>query len=356
MSKSNVELRNFSPQKMFVNWASKYSPTLSFDRDSWPDFQIWKDTVTPQIIASLGDFPPIPPPEPVMIAEWEHRGLKKQRWTINVLDGLSTTVQINIPLDLKHGEKRPALLCWHGHGQFGMEPIMGSDASAAIQEEKRRFNCDYGQRMAEAGFITFATEWMGQGEHNDDHKPNWNSQRGGRSWCDIYYLHASMLGSTPMAINLSIGMAATNFVCGLPGIDPSRLGVMGISGGGTLALWSALCDSRFQAVEIICYSDVFSAFGYRDVSYCGMQIAPGLFKLVDVPDLQGLLAPRPLLVDIGIHDGTFKLDTAMACYHRVKEIYECAEAQDKLELDLFPGSHSWGGNKSTAFFSKWLNK
>ena len=68
----------------------------------------------------------------------------------------------------------------------------------------------------------------------------------------------------------------------------ARGAVMGLSGGGTMTLWMALGDERFRAAEIICYSDLWAAFGIRDINYCGMQVAPGLFKLVDLPDLQGL--------------------------------------------------------------------
>ena len=122
-----------------------------------------------------------------------------------------------------------------------------------------------------------------------------------------------------------------------------------------MSLWMALCDERISATEIICYSDLWAAFGIRDINYCGMQVAPGLFKLVDLPDLQGLLAPRPLLIDIGVHDECFKVDTAMACYKRVAAIYRAAGAADRLELDQHPGGHGWGANKSEAFFGTHLD-
>ena len=122
-----------------------------------------------------------------------------------------------------------------------------------------------------------------------------------------------------------------------------------------MALWSTLCDERFRAVEIICYSDLWAHFGFRDLNYCGMQVAPGLFKLVDLPDLQGLLAPRPLLVDIGTYDTCFKVDTAMSCYEKVKRIYTATGAQHVIELDLFPGEHGWGGNRSEEFFRRHLD-
>ena len=121
-----------------------------------------------------------------------------------------------------------------------------------------------------------------------------------------------------------------------------------------MALWMSLVDERIKATEIICYSDLWAAFGIRDINYCGMQVAPGLYKLVDLPDLQGLLAPRPLLVDIGAYDSCFQVDTAMACYRQVAKVYRAAGAAGRLELDLSPREHGWGGNKSVEFFTKHL--
>ncbi len=66
-----------------------------------------------------------------------------------------------------------------------------------------------------------------------------------------------------------------------------------------MTVWSALCDERFKAAEVICYSDLWAHMGYRDLNYCGMQVAPSLFTLVDIPELHGLIAPRPLLEGIG---------------------------------------------------------
>lgn len=205
--------------------------------------------------------------------------------------------------------------------------------------------------MAKAGFVTFALDWLGAGERNDCRKPNHHHAPEANDWCNILYRHATMLGSTTLAFNIAHGKAVTDFVCTLPGVDANRLGVMGLSGGGTMATWSAVCNERLRATEIICYSDLWEIMGVRDNNYCGMQVAPGLYKLVDMPDLQGLIAPRPLLVDIGVRDTCFVVDSALECFRKVERISEAAGARDNLELDLFPGEHGWGGNKSVAFLA-----
>lgn len=356
MASDKPPFHKLSPQYMFEQTALEHMPEYSFDEST--DFQSWKEKALPEVLATLGDFPPRVEPNPHLLAEWEHDGLRKQRWIIEVGPHSAATFQINYPPDLKAGEKRAAIFCWHGHGPagFGKEPMMGNDSTPQMREQIDMLNYSYGHQMAKAGFITFAIDWIGGGERHDSAKPNWRSNRKDHEWCGVYYLHATMLGMTSLSINVTHGMAATDFACTLPHVDADRLGVMGISGGGTMTVWSTLCDERFKAAEIICYSDLWAYMGFRDTNYCGMQVAPGLYKLVDIPELQGLIAPRPLLVDIGVHDTCFLVDTAMACYKKVEKIYAAARAAQNLELDLFPGWHQWGANKSVEFLSKHLGK
>ena len=95
---------------------------------------------------------------------------------------------------------------------------------------------------------------------------------------DIYHLLARPLLN---ALPDGASMIATDVVTKLPFVNSKKVGVMGLSGGGTMSLWMSLCDKRFKASEIICYSDLWEAFGMRDNNYCGMQVAPGLYQLVD---------------------------------------------------------------------------
>ncbi len=339
---------------MFEQLAREHQPRFRFSSDTEQSFDEWKREALPLVLASIGDFPPSVEPNPQLSAEWVHDGLRKQRWLLEVGPHISASLLVNYPSDLRTDEKRGAILCWHGHGAHGKEPVMGNDSSPEMRGDIQRYNYDYGHQMARAGFITYAIDWIGAGERNDTKV--WNGSRNSRNrdWCNLLYLHATMLGMTSISINVQHGKAATDFVCSFPEVDENQVGVMGLSGGGTMALWSSLCDERIKATEIICYSQLWEHFGVRDNNYCGMQVAPGLYKLVDLPDLQGLLAPRPLLVDIGIYDSGFVVDSSMQCHRQVEQIYAAANASERLELDLFAGEHSWGGNKSVEFFGKWL--
>jgi len=348
-----MPFRNTSPQEMFRRLAELYPPQKSYARVGG-DFEAWKADLYPQVIACLGDAPPRVPLNPELVVEWQQDGLIMQRWMIDVNEGLSAVLWINRPIDLAKGERRPAIMTWHGHGEFGKDSVMGNDGSSERRENIALHNYDYGRQMAQAGYVTFAIDWIGCGDMNEAHKPYFRSHNGGRDWCNFYYLHATMMGMTSIAINVANGKAATDMVCDLPYVDPDRLGIMGLSGGGTMTLWHGLCDERFKALEIICYSDLWAYFGFQDLNYCGMQVAPGLYKLIDLPDAHGLLAPRPLLVDVGVYDSCFLIENALACFRQVEAIYEAAGARDDLHLDQFVGEHSWGANKSEDFFGKYL--
>lgn len=337
--------RNTSPYEWFLRRARTNRPKHAFSGD----LTGWQERALPDVLATLGRLPERVDPNAELVAECETAGLRQQRWMIDVEDGLSAVAYVNRPAGDPPTAGFPGILCWHGHSPNGKDDVMRlppSDGEAGT---------GYGQSMAQAGFVTFAIDWMGRGDLDDRRKPNHRNLAGTHDWCNVYYLHATMLGMTPLGMNVSHGRQLVDFVSGLDFVDGTRLGVMGLSGGGTMALWSTLCDSRLRATEIICYSDLFADFGYRDLNYCGMQVTPGLFELVDLPDLQGLLAPRPLLVDIGIYDDCFLVDSAMACHRQLRTIYDAAGAQEKLELELAPTGHAWGAAKSEPFFTKHLS-
>lgn len=343
--------KNLSPQEMFFKMAVKNKPKYRFGNNT--KFKEWKERALPHVLNTLGKFPDIVPLNPVLMAEWNSDGVKTQRWSIDVGDDISAIFMINIPEILKSNEKAPSILCWHGHGKYGKFSVMGSD-SFDVRNEIQEFNCDYGWKLAKKGFVTFAIDWIGGGERSDDNKPNYKSNSFGRDWCNLYYLHATMLGMTPLSINLIHGKLATNFACTLPNVDENKLGVMGLSGGGVMTLWSTLFDERFKATQIIGYSDLWAYFGFRDLNYCGMQVAPGLFTLVDVPELQGLIAPRPLLIDIGANDNCFVVDTSYTCFKKLQFIYKKAKAEHNLHFEFHSGGHEWGGEKSDSFFRDYL--
>ncbi|MAE61386.1 MAG: hypothetical protein CMJ49_08535, partial [Planctomycetaceae bacterium] len=290
---------------------------------------------------------------PEIIAEWEADGLIKQRIVIDVEDGLSAPILVFRPADAKG--KLPVILACHGHGPYGKDGPMGVVAGDADRQANFNIhNYTYGLQMAKAGFVTVSIDWRGFGERDDRNERMKHDVIRARDICNVNYLRASMMGMTILGMDVHDGMCALDYVTKQRFVDPKRIGVMGLSFGGTMTTWMSLIDQRIKAADIICYSDRFADFAMRDTNTCGSQITPNLYALADLPDLHGLIAPRPLLVEIGSADNCFLIESATSCFKEVEKIYAAAGVRDRLELDLFDGGHAWGANKSVAFFTKHL--
>lgn len=348
-------LRNQSMHDYFRQRGKDHQPRFRFKGQSREDWRAWRETLLPRLVASLGHSPQGVPLNPEIIAEWKDDGLIKQRILFDVEENLAAVAYI-FRTESPQPRKLPAILCCHGHGLYGKEAVMGNRADADHVASIARCNYDYGLQMAKAGFVTIAIDWRGFGERDDRQKPNANPSQisGMRDPCEIHGLRASLLGQTLLGQNIHDGKRALDLLCQMPYVDTNKIGVMGLSFGGTMTTWMAMLDDRIRAADIICYSDLFAAFGERDVNLCNSQITFGLFDLCDVPDLHGLIAPKPLLVEIGAYDECFRVDTAMQCFKSAQQIYTAAGAGDKIELDLFNGGHQWAGNKSFEFFRRHL--
>jgi len=350
-------LRNQSMHDYFRKRGDNHRPRFRFNGSTRADWQNWRESLLPALKASLGRAPEVVPLNPELIAEWRDDGLIKQRILFDVEENLAAVAYIFRP-ERPAKAKLPAILCCHGHGPVGKEAVMGNRSTAEHVAAIAQCNYDYGLQMAKAGFVTIAIDWRGFGERDDRRKPNANPTQipGQRDPCEVHGIRATLLGQTLLGLNLHDGRRALDLLCQQPFVDADRIGVMGLSFGGTMTTWFAMLDERIRAADIICYSDLFAAFGERDVNLCNSQITFGLFDLCDVPDLHGMIAPKPLLVEIGSYDECFRVDTAVKCFESARQIYTAAGAADRIELELFEGGHGWAGKKSFEFFRQNLSE
>lgn len=348
--------RNLDPRQFYEATAAQHTPALTFDPDHGTAFQAWKQQTLPRVLETLGDTPAAVDPRPELLVEWQEDGLTKQRWAIDVQPHLSAIVLIYRPSDLTEGERRPALLCCHGHGDFGKDTVMGLGINDAQRLEIATQHNHYGLKMAQKGFVTYSLDWIGFGERNAQRKPSFYDGYYGRDICNVNQICATLLGRSVLGSNIHDAKAATDLVCRQPYVDADRLGVIGLSYGGTMSTWMMLADERFLASSVCCYTGPFHAIGYERYDICGSQITNGLFKLVDVADLQGLIAPRPLLLEVALHDRVFQIDPILQQHlPQLQRIYNAADAADRLTVDLFEGDHRWHGQHTDTFFRTHLH-
>ncbi len=336
----------------FKRRAKSLVPEYRFAGRTKEDFQQWQRTLLGELSKALGATP-----EPVDLnpqIEWERQedGLFKRCVLLDTEADYSVAALVYVPADAPKNGSRPAILCSHGHGDFGKDSVMGVRKSdePEREEEIKRLNYDYGLQMAEKGYVTIAIDYRSWAEGDEKRSTVYPE----RDPCNVHFIRGTIMGINLLALDIWDARRALDYLCSLDEVDPNRLGAMGLSFGGTMTTWISLIDQRIKAADIICYSDRFDDFAIGRGNFCGSQIIPGLFGLCDVPDLHGLIAPRPLLVEIGKQDDCFFMPSAMSCYHEVEKIYTAAGVPEKLELDLFEGGHQFAGNKAFDFFDRYL--
>lgn len=118
----------------------------------------------------------------------------------------------------------------------------------------------YAQRLAQEGFVTIAFDAMTTGESGGEPRNR-----------DIPYLRVEDY------------RLAADVLSGFPGVDASRLALLGICGGGGYALSAAQMDKRFRAVAVV---SMFNTGSVRREGFQKTQVDSVLARLHDVADLR----------------------------------------------------------------------
>ena len=209
-------------------------------------------------------------------------------------------------------------------------------------------NYDYAAQMARAGFLTLTPDLRGFGERRDGDDPL------GRDTCNVNFLKGGIMGLYPLTLNVWDMKCCVDYLCTRPEVDPERIGMMGLSQGGTMTAFTAAVEPRIKAADVIGYVNPFASFGVHRGNFCGSQILPGLYQWLDTSDIAGLIAPRPLLLEMGVADSCFCFQDLWQGYRETRRIYEAAGAEDRLWPDVHPGAHAFAGHRAFSFFKQYL--
>jgi dienelactone hydrolase len=160
-------------------------------------------------------------------------------------------------------------------------------------------------------------------------------------------------------------MRAIDYLATRPDVDPARIGLLGISKGGTETYLAAAVDPRVAvAIPVIGVQgfnwalehdawqarvDTFReavAGAARDAGAAKIdtglvrkfyaRVSPGIDGTFDAPMMLPLIAPRPLLVVNGDSDPRTPLDGVMECVAAAQRAYAEAGASEKVALYLQP--------------------
>lgn len=284
----------------------------------------------------LGDWPKERVPlNPEILEERSYPGYRRLKVVIDTEPMASMPAYLYLP---ETHEKRPGILALHGHGRGK------ADVAGEAQEDQEKWvkglNYDYARQLAEQGYVVFAPDARCFGERGQD---GWSCARAVKA--------AFLLGRTLVGMRVWDAFRALDYLESLPQVDPNRLACVGLSWGGTHTLYTSALDDR---VKVAVISGYFSSFKdvLLDRDCCPCQYVPGILKVMDLPQIAALIAPRPLLIEDGLQDPLYTPEVVRQEFQRLKHYYTLSGAPDKVELDQFEGGHIFHGVRAFPFLKE----
>ena len=203
----------------------------------------------------------------------------------------------------------------------------------------------HARKFAQLGFVCLIIETIQWGEVRGEH---WGCYANG-------WFHWYSRGYTPGGVELWNGIRGLDLLCERPEVDKDKLGVTGISGGGSQSWYIAAADSRIKAVAPVCGASTVEAHIHTRTidGHCDCMVPINTF-LWDYMDIGALIAPRPLLIAQADRDGLNTIESVRQIYGALKNIYNLYGMQDNISLVETPGGHSYHPTSRTKIFSFFL--
>src|SRR5205823_7224805 len=261
-------------------------------------------------------------------------GYRREKVVFDTRPGVSVLAYILLPE--KAPTPAPTMICVPGHGR-GVDDIVGIDEHGRDRTSKDGYQHDFAIQVAEAGMASVAIEPMAFGCRRDP----LNAKQGlSRNACQPSAGGALLVGQTMVGWRVWDVMRTLDYIATRPELDSSRVGCMGISGGGTVTTFATALEPRLRAAMISGYLNTFRE-SVGSLSHCIDNYVPGILNWAEMYDVAGLIAPRPLFAESGERDDIFPIEASRASFARVKKVYEVFGAGDASEQETFNDAHSF---------------
>lgn len=351
---------NWNPDRFLAYLYEKERPAYRFQASSQDEWKTWQKSLRDAFADVLG-LPRIPRLSAAdSQVEWledvQLDGYRRQRISLPICPELDSPIYILTPSDavLVPGgstARRPVVVAIHGHG-YGSRDLVGLRPDGVMREpgDDKGYQKDFALELVRHGFVVLVPEVVGFGDMrlSEDMK-----ERPGTSSCHRLTTNLEMMGLTLGGLRVFQIQKILDYLETRDDLDTRRIGCMGISGGGLVCAFAAALDDRIKASVVSGYTNTFKS-SVLAIPHCIDNFFPNLVRVAEMPDLIGLIAPRPLLVESGTEDAIFPVAAVREAYAQLEKIYGLLDAGEKLDLDLFPGDHQIGGVKAYPWLQHWL--
>src|SRR5712691_357732 len=236
----------------------------------------------------------------------------------------------NVP----HG-KLPAVLYVCGHSGKGRD-----GNKTAFQQ--------HGMWFATHGYVCLIIDTLQLGEVAGIHHGTYNRER--------WWWHSA--GHTPAGVECWNGVRAIDYLVSRPEVDPERIAVTGISGGGAATYWITAADERVKVcVPVSGMSDLQSYVIDKVCNgHCDCMFLYNTYRW-EWTTIAALIAPRPMLFENSGHDTIFPMPANERIRERLSKMYGWYEKTpgELFDIGVTPGGHNDNVELRLMAY-RWINK
>ncbi len=234
--------------------------------------------------------------------------------------GLYVTGNLYLPKVVGQVGKLPAVLYVCGHSGKGRD-----GNKTAFQQ--------HGMWFATHGYVCLIIDTLQLGEVAGIHHGTYNQNRW---WWHSY-------GYTSAGVECWNGVRAIDYLVSRPEVDPERIAVTGISGGGAATFWIAAADERVKVcVPVSGMSDLQSYVTDKVCNgHCDCMFLYNNYRW-EWTTIAALVAPRPMLFENSGYDTIFPMPGNERIRQRLATIYNWYEKKpgELFDIGVTPGGHA----------------
>jgi dienelactone hydrolase len=342
---SKVDLETFDPVRWTMQRHDAAPMKLAFRATNRKQAEAWQKELRAKVIELLGGFPQRGPlrAKTLEVREFPGSGgYKREKFVFESRPGVGALGYLLMPTSAKG--PLGTIVCIPGHGR-GVDDIVGIDEQGRDRTERKGYEYDFAIQVVERGMAAVAIEPFGFGCRRDQK----TKDKGATAYaCQPVAGSALLLGETMLGWRVYDTMRAIDWIETRPELNAKRVGCIGISGGGTCALFSAAVDTRIRGALVSGYLNTFRGC-IMSMSHCIDNYVPGILNWAEMYDVAGLIAPRPLFSEGGDRDPIFPVETTRESFARVKKMYEVFGAPDAAQQEIFSGVHEFHGARGLPF-------
>jgi dienelactone hydrolase len=340
---SKVNMASFDPVAWTKERYRQMPMKLTFNAKSKAEAQAWQKKLRAKLVELVGGFPAQRVPlAPQTLEVREFPKYRREKFVITTQEGMALLGYLLTPSG--KAAPHPAMICVPGHGR-GVDDLVAVDDKGNDRTTKPHYQYDYAVQVVEHGMAAVAIEPIAFGCRRDAR----TKARGlGNSACQPTAGAALLFGQTMVGWRVYDVMRVCDWIETRKELDAKRIGLMGISGGGTITTFGAALEPRIHTAFISGYLNTFLA-SIVSLSHCIDNYVPGILNWCEMYDVAGLIAPRALFVESGDRDNIFPIDASRESFAKVQKIYEAFGAADKTSQEVFSGEHQFHGKQGLPF-------